>query len=65
MKKLEPQWPYVDYAYREADENAVDIQDVVNTLQGYNPSSNVAKEIEEFGIYVPEYENRIQRYRNT
>ena len=65
MKKLEPQWAYVDYEYREADENAVDIQDVVNTLQGYNPSSNVAKEIEEFGIYVPEYENRIQRYRNT
>ena len=65
MKKLEPQWPYVDYEYREADENAVDIHDVVLTLQGYNPDSDIAKEIEEFGIYVPEYENRIQRYRNT
>ena len=29
MKKLEPQWPYVDYEYREADENAVDIDLVI------------------------------------
>jgi len=66
VKKLEPQWPYVDYEYREADENAVDIDLVIRTLRGYNPtSSNIGKQIEEFGIYVPEYENRIQRYRNT
>ena len=65
MKKLEPQWPYVDYEYREADDNAVDIHDVVLTLQGYNPDSNIARQIEEFGVCVPEYENRIQRYRNT
>lgn len=65
MKKLEPQWPYVDYEYRFADEDAVDIEDVVRTLQGYNPSSNIARQIEVFGVCVPEYENQIQRYRNT
>jgi len=65
VKKLEPQWPYVDYEYREADENAVHIDLVIEMLRGYNPSSIIAKQIEEFGIYVPEYENRIQRYRNT
>lgn len=63
MKKLEPQWPYVDYEYREADENAVDIQYLINFV--YTMDSNLAQRIEEFGIYVPEYENRIQRYRNT
>jgi len=63
VKKLEPQWPYVDYEYREADENAVDIQYLINFV--YTMDSNLAQRIEEFGIYVPEYENRIQRYRNT
>lgn len=63
MKKIEPQWPYVDYEYREADENAVDIQYLINFV--YTMDSNLAQRIEEFGIYVPEYENRIQRYRNT
>ena len=63
MKKLEPQWPYVDYEYREADENAVDIQYLINFV--YTMDSNLAQRIEEFGIYVPEYEKRIQRYRNT
>lgn len=65
MKKLEPQWPYVDYEYREADENAPHIEDVIIALQLYKPSSNIAKQAVEFGVYVPEYENRIQRYRNT
>jgi hypothetical protein len=63
VKKIEPQWPYVDYEYREADENAVDIQYLINFV--YTMDSNLAQRIEEFGIYVPEYENRIQRYRNT
>lgn len=65
MKKLEPQWPYVDYEYREADENAVHIDLVIEMLRGYNPNSSVGKQAKKFGVYVPEYENRIQRYRNT
>lgn len=69
MKKLEPQWPYVDYEYREADENAINIDYVIKILKddGCWEFSNVelARRIEEFGVYVPEYENRIQRYRNT
>tara|TARA_R110000851_G_scaffold60955_2_gene140229 strand:- start:632 stop:958 length:327 start_codon:yes stop_codon:yes gene_type:complete len=63
MKKIIPKFPYVDYEYREADENAVDIQHLINFV--YTMDSNLAQRIEEFGIYVPEYENRIQRYRNT
>ena len=63
MKKIIPKFPYVDYEYREADENAVDIQYLINFV--YTMDSNLAQRIEEFGVYVPEYENRIQRYRNT
>jgi len=65
VKKLEPQWPYVDYEYLEADENAVHIDLVIKTLQWHDPSSIVAEQAQKFGVYVPEYENRIQRYRNT
>lgn len=63
MKKLEPQWPYVDYEYREADDNAPHIDDIIYII-GLS-ELELARRIEEFGIYVPEYENRIQRYRNT
>ena len=63
MKKLEPQWPYVDYEYREADDNAPHIDDIIYII-GLS-ELELARRIEEFGVYVPEYENRIQRYRNT
>ena len=71
MKKIIPQWPYVDYKYREADENAVHIHDVLEMLGDYQTIFNdenkdlLFEKIEMFGLYVPLYENRIQRYRNT
>tara|TARA_R100000951_G_scaffold89001_1_gene77148 strand:+ start:518 stop:856 length:339 start_codon:yes stop_codon:yes gene_type:complete len=68
VKKLEPQWPYVDYEYREADENAINIEYVIKILNEGSTAGvrvDLAKHIEEFGVYVQEYENRIQRYRNT
>ena len=68
MKKLEPQWPYVDYEYREADENAINIEYVIKILNEGSTAgvrADLAQHIVEFGVYVQEYENRIQRYRNT
>tara|TARA_R110000737_G_scaffold40191_2_gene60599 strand:- start:591 stop:971 length:381 start_codon:yes stop_codon:yes gene_type:complete len=81
MKKIIPQWPYVDYKYREADENAVHIHEILDYIYekeemlahyvpDYSDSLDDNKhvlydKIEMFGIYVPLYENRIQRYRNT